>query len=425
MATGHGGLTCPGSHRHDAILRMPMIGTPRAGPAGSASEVLWVALKLGLTSFGGPIAHLGYFERAYVRTRGWLGDSEFAALVGLCQLLPGPSSSQVGFLIGYRRAGWLGALAAWAGFTLPSALLMYVFALVAARAQGPTMRSALHGLMVTAIAVVAQAVWNMARSLCPDWQRTAIALLAGGLLLLHSSATTQFATLAAGAVGGWLLCRRAAIQPELTPPKGPNSVVAWTLVAVFFFILLVLALLAASSPHGLVALGSLFYRSGALVFGGGHVVLPLLRQALVPGGWISDDAFLAGYGFAQAMPGPLFTVAAYLGATSAPPHGSALWSVVALVAIFLPGLLLASAGLSLWSRLTHLPAAPAVLGGINAAVVGVLGAALYNPVFTTGVRSSGDLALAVTALVLLVRWRFPPILVVALCVAAGVVSEWS
>ena len=356
-----------------------------------------------------------------MRERGWLGESEFAGLVGLCQLLPGPSSSQVCFLIGYRRAGWPGALAAWAGFTLPSAVLMYFFALLSSGAQGPTMRAALHGLMLTAIAVVAQAVWSMARSLCPDWQRAAIALLAGVLLLFHSSGAMQLVALSAGAIGGWLLCRGVAL-PKFVPSAGPDPQVAWTLVAVFFALLLVLPLMAAFAPHSLMALGSLFYRSGALVFGGGHVVLPLLREALIPGGWVSDDTFLTGYGFAQGMPGPLFTLAAYLGAVSAPAHASALWAAVALVTIFLPGLLLATAGVSLWGRLAHLPAAPAILAGINAAVVGVLGAALYNPVWTTGIRGSGDIVVAVVGFVLLARWRVPPILVVALCVAVSIVA---
>ncbi len=275
--------------------------------------------------------------------------------------------------------------------------------------------------MLTAIAVVAQAVWSMARSLCPDWQRRVIALLAGVILLFHSSGAMQLVALSAGALGGGLLCRGVAL-PKLVPSAGPTPQVAWALVAIFFALLLVLPLMAAFAPHGLIALGSLFYRSGALVFGGGHVVLPLLREALVPGGWISDDAFLTGYGFAQGMPGPLFTLAAYLGAVSAPAHASALWAAVALVAIFLPGLLLASAGLSLWGQLANLPAAPAILAGINAAVVGVLGAALYNPVWITGVRGIGDAAVAVTGFILLAWWRVPPILVVALCVAVSVVT---
>ncbi len=389
-----------------------------ARATNSAVEVFRASLQLGLTSFGGPIAHLGYFERTYVQERRWLTGAEYAGIVGLCQLLPGPSSSQVGFLIGYRRAGWLGALAAWTGFTLPSALLMYAFALFASSVRGPTMEAIVHGLTLTAVAVVAQAVWSMARTLCPDRQRTGIALLAAVLLLLHSSEAMQLAALLIGAMGGWLLCRTVQL-PVFTPPAGLNFRIAWTMVAVFCGLLIGLPVLTALDPHGPIALTSIFYRAGALVFGGGHVVLPILRDALVPSGWISDDTFLTGYGFAQGMPGPLFTFAAYLGAVSAPAHASALWATVALLAIFLPGLLLAIAGMSLWSRLAHVQAAKAMLAGINAAVVGVLGAALYNPVWTTGVRGSVDVAVAVTGFVLLERWRAPPVLVVALCVVVS------
>lgn len=384
----------------------------------SAAEVFRVALKLGLTSFGGPIAHLGYFARTYVQERRWLGDAEYSSLVGLCQLLPGPTSSQVGFLVGYRRAGWPGALAAWVGFTLPSALLMYAFALFASRAAGPAMRAVVHGLMLTAVAVVAQAVWSMARSLCPDVQRAAIAMVAAVLLLSQESAAMQFTAMAIGALGGALLCRTARL-PNFTPPAGVGLASAWPLVALCGGLLLALPVLAARDIHGSLAFTSIFYRAGALVFGGGHVVLPLLRDALVPG-WISDETFLTGYGFAQGMPGPLFTLAVYLGAVSAPAHASAAWALLALVAIFLPGLLLASAAVSLWSWLARAPAAPAILAGINAAVVGVLAAALYNPVCTTGIRSGGDAAIALAGLVLLQRWHVPPILVVALCVAVSV-----
>ncbi|MFZ1100737.1 MAG: chromate efflux transporter [Steroidobacteraceae bacterium] len=391
---------------------------PAVRTTGSAAEVFRVALKLGLTSFGGPIAHLGYFERTYVRQRHWLSEAQYTGLVGLCQLLPGPSSSQVGFLVGYHRAGWPGALAAWAGFTIPSALLMYAFARLASRLQGPMMQAVEHGLMLTAVAVVAQAVWSMARSLCPDRERTAIALLGAVLLLLHSSGPMQVAVISLGAIGGWLLCRSVRL-PELAPPAGLNFATAWIMVAAFCGLLVALPALAFLNPHGAVELAAIFYRAGALVFGGGHVVLPLLRDSLVPSGWISDGTFLTGYGFAQGMPGPLFTFAAYLGAVSAPAHASAVWAIVALVAIFLPGLLLASAGMSLWSRLGRMPTAPAILAGINAAVVGVLGAALYNPVWTTGIRSSGDVAVAVTGFLLLMRWGVPPILVVALCIVAS------
>ncbi len=378
-------------------------------------------MKLGLTSFGGPIAHLGYFERTYVRERRWLSSAEFTGLVGLCQLLPGPTSSQVGFLVGLRRAGWPGALAAWTGFTLPSALLMYAFAVLASRAHSPAMAAIVHGLLLTAVAIVAQAVWSMARSLCPDWQRIVIALLAAVLLLLHGSPAMQLAAMFAGALGGWLLCRGVQL-PEFTPVARLNPAAAWMRVGLSCGLLLALPALALLAPHGPIALASIFYRAGALVFGGGHVVLPLLRDALVPGGWVSDDTFLTGYGFAQGMPGPLFTFAAYLGAVSAGAHASALWASIALLAIFLPGLLLASAGMSLWSRLAYAPAAPAILAGINAAVVGVLGAALYNPVWIAGIRGSADVAVAATGFLLLQRWRTPPIFVVALCVAVSVLT---
>jgi chromate transporter len=401
-----------------AYKSMSREDVPAAREPASAAEVFRVALKLGLTSFGGPIAHLGYFARTYVQERRWLADAEYSSLVGLCQLLPGPTSSQVGFLVGYRRAGWRGALAAWVGFTLPSALLMYGFAQFASRTGGPAVRAVVHGLMLTAVAVVAQAVWSMARSLCPDLQRAAIAVVAAALLLLQESAAMQFTAIGIGAIGGVLLCRRAAL-PGFTPTAGVRLAGAWSMVAVCGGLLLALPVLAARAVHGPLALTSLFYRAGALVFGGGHVVLPLLRDALVPG-WVSDETFLSGYGFAQGMPGPLFAFAAYLGAVTAPAHASAAWAILALIAIFLPGLLLATAAVSLWSRLAQAPAAAAILAGINAAVVGVLAAALYNPVCTTAIHSGVDAAVALAGLVLLHHRRAPPILVVALCVVVSV-----
>jgi len=384
-------------------------------------EVFGAALRLGLTSFGGPIAHLGYFEKTYVQERRWLSAADYAGIVGLCQLLPGPTSSQVGFLIGYRRAGWSGAVAAWLGFTLPSALLMYAFALFAASLRGSTFRVIVHGLMVTAVAVVAQAVWSMARTLCPDISRRGIALLAVVLLALHASAGMQLVAMFIGAIAGWLLCR-AVPPPTFTPPAGPGLRSAWMLAAAFCGLLLVLPTLASADHHGPVALANIFYRAGALVFGGGHVVLPILREALVPSGWISDDAFLTGYGFAQAMPGPLFTLAAYLGAVSAPAHAAAAWAFIAVCAIFLPGLLVALAGLSLWNQLLRVPAAAAMVLGVNAAVVGVLAAALYSPVWTTAVRNGLDVIVAAAGFLLLERWRTRPLFVVALCVTVSVVT---
>ena len=385
---------------------------------GSPAEVLRVSLQLGLTSFGGPIAHLGYFNRQYVEKRQWLSPEEYAALVSLCQLLPGPTSSQVGFLVGFRRAGILGALAAWVGFTLPSAALMYAFAIFAPQTPGLFVQAVLHGLMLTAVVVVSQAVWSMARTLCPDWPRRIIALAVAAVLAFHSNGVLQLIALAGGAIAGSLVCRNlkhAVI--ELPPAIEPRS--AWLALAVFCGLLIALPTLSAFAPHGPVALANIFYRAGALVFGGGHVVLPLLQDALVPEHWISNERFLAGYGFAQAIPGPLFSVAAYLGAASAPPSVSLPWAMLALVAIFLPGLLLSFVGLSLGSRLARIPSALAMLAGVNAAVVGVLGAALYNPIVVTAIHSATDVGVVIIGLLLLQWRRVPPILVAALCVAAS------
>jgi chromate transporter len=390
-----------------------------------ALEVLAAALGLGLTSFGGPIAHLGYFERTFVRRRRWLSSGDYAGLVALCQMIPGPASSQVILLIGLRRAGWAGALAAWFGFTLPSALLMFAFARLAPYLTGGIAQAALHGLKLVAVAIVAQAVWIMAGKLCPDVRRTAIAVLAATILLLLGDPLIQLLVLVGGGIGGVALCRDAqnqATAPTMAVGRGAG-VAALT---AFLLLLIALPLAARAAPRSMLAMAAIFYRAGALVFGGGHVVLPLLRGALVPSGWVTDSAFLAGYGAAQAVPGPLFTFSAYLGATIAPRDAAvglaALWSAVALVFIFLPGMLVALAGLPLWSWIGHHPAARGGLAGVNAAVVGVLGAALYNPIWTSGILTSRDLAIALIAFVLLQRWRAPPILIVALCVGAAVIS---
>ena len=388
----------------------------------SPVEVLQASLQLGLTSFGGPIAHLGYFNREYVQKRRWLSAEEYAAFVSLCQLLPGPTSSQVGFLIGLHRAGIVGALAAWVGFTLPSAVLMYAFAILAPPAPGPLRQALLQGLMLTAVAVVSQAVWSMARSLCPDWRRAAIALLAAALLAFNSNGMLQLWALAGGALAGSIACRGLE-YPRIELPPATRDRTAWIALAVFGALLIALPAFSAFAPHGPIALTSLFYRAGALVFGGGHVVLPLLQDALVPGRWLSNEGFLAGYGFAQAMPGPLFAVAAYFGAASAPPGASLPWAMLALLAIFLPGLLLSVVGLSLWSRIARAPAALAMLAGINAAVVGLLGAALYDPIARTAIHSAFDAAVAVAGFGLLQWRRVPPILVAALCVAATRVMQ--
>lgn len=398
---------------------------PTAGLRGSAGEVFAAALGLGLTSFGGPIAHLGYFERTYVRQRQWLTAEEYAGIVALCQMAPGPASSQVGFLIGLRRAGWLGGLAAWAGFTLPSAIVMFAFALLAPRLQGAAMDAALHGLKLVAVAVVTQAVWSMAQKLCPDRPRAGLALAGAALLLIVGGAWMQIVVLIGGAIGGMIFCRQVGAMAAL--PAMPVGVRAGGVALSLFLALLILCpVVIQAAPHTLAALSAIFYQSGALVFGGGHVVLPLLRDALVPSGWLSDDAFLAGYGMAQAVPGPLFTFSAYLGAVVAPAGAALLWSATALVFMFLSGLLVALAGLPLWSWLGHHTAARAALAGINAAVVGVLGAALYNPIWTSAISGGRDVAIAATGLMLLERWRWPPLAVVVFCVAAALIAaSWT
>lgn len=385
-------------------------------------EVFGVALRLGLTAFGGPIAHLGYFEREYVERRRWLSAEDFAGLVGLCQVLPGPASSQVGFLIGLRRAGWSGALAAWLGFTLPSALLMASFAWIAPRLSGPIAHAGLHGLKLAAVVIVAQAVLSMARKLCPDRVRAAIALTAAAVLLFGAGPFATLLVLGLGAVAGAGLCRADDVVVS-GPLFAVSPRAAWIAAGVFLLLLVGLPVAAIGRPHGLTALAAILYRSGTLVFGGGHVAAPLLRNALVPAGWLSDDAFLAGYGATQAVPGPLFTFSAYLGAVAAPaaagPPVRALWSATALAAMFAPGLLLSVAGQRMWAWVAGRPVARRGLAGVNAAVVGVLGAALYDPIWISAVLKPRDVAVVLIGFVLLERWRAAPIVIVGGCVAAA------
>jgi chromate transporter len=384
--------------------------------SGGAGEVLRTFLRLGLTSFGGPVAHIGYFRAEFVARRRWLDEAAFADLVALCQFLPGPASSQVGFAIGLRRAGWRGGVAAWAGFTLPSALLMVAFAHGAGAVRAlPWGDGLLHGLKLVAVAVVAQAVFGMARTLAPDRPRASLAALALAATLLVPGAAGQLGAIALGALGGLAFCREAVGRVALgaTPARGRTGAVVC--LALYAVLLLGLPLL-----RGLpwVALFEAFYRSGALVFGGGHVVLPLLRDAVVAPGWVPEPAFLAGYGAAQAVPGPLFTFAAYLGDVVAGWRGAAL----ALAGIFLPGLLALAGALPFWESLRGVAAAQAAMRGVNAAVVGVLGAAFYAPVWTTTVQGPADVAAAVLGFVLLTVWRLPPLAVVLLGAAAGALS---
>jgi chromate transporter len=386
---------------------------------GTAREVLLVYLKLGLTCFGGPIAHIGYFRDEFVTRRRWLGEQAFADLVALCQFLPGPASSQTGFAIGLMRAGYLGGLAAWIGFTLPSAIAMVLFAYGAGSLGGPTGTGLLHGLKLVAVAIVAQAVWGMARSLAPDRERGSIAAVAALIILFSPSSLAQIAAIVLGGVAGLILCRGA-------PPPAAGHVAMPVsrevgIGALIAFAVLLIGLWALQGHVGQgVSLFAAFYRSGALVFGGGHVVLPLLREAFVTPGWVSDDAFLAGYGAAQAVPGPLFAFAAYLGAvTKAGPNGLA-GAIVGLIGIFLPGLLILIGTLPFWDALRTRAGAQAAMRGINAAVVGILAAALYDPVWTSSVKTSGDFAIALIGFVLLVAWRAPPLVVVVTGAVGGV-----
>jgi chromate transporter len=398
------------------------------GKAG-ALEVLAVFLKLGVSCFGGPIAHIGYFRDEFVTRRRWLDEQAYADLVALCQFLPGPASSQVGFSIGLMRAGYLGGLAAWTGFTLPSAILLVLFAYGAASLSGPLGGGLLHGLKLVAVAIVSQAVFGMARSLCPDRERASIALTAAVIILFSTASLAQVGAIVLGGVAGLWLCGGAPVTEGghvSMPVSMPVSRRAGLAALVTFFVLLigVLAVQGRAGAGGLDLLAA-FYRSGALVFGGGHVVLPLLREAFVAPGWLSDDAFLAGYGAAQAVPGPLFTFAAYLGAVVRPePHGLA-GAAIGLFGIFLPGILILIGMLPFWDAFRKRPSAQAAMRGVNAAVVGILGAALYNPVFTSAVKAPPDLAVALVGFVLLIAWRAPPLLVVIVSAVGGMALSLS
>ncbi len=395
----------------------------KAGRAGgSASEVLGAFLRLGLTSFGGPIAHLGYFRREFVERRKWLDENAFAQLLAICQFLPGPASSQLGFGLGLLRAGWGGAIAAFLAFTLPSALLLFAFAGALPYLKGATGDAVLHGLKLVAVAVVAHGVLGMARQLCADAPRASIAAAAAALVLVADAAWMQVAVVALGAVAGLAFCRNVDALPgaALQPPYGART--AWILIGVFALLLLGLPLFA-SEDAAIVAVVEAFYRAGALVFGGGHVVLPLLEETVVGPGWVSEAEFLVGYGAAQAVPGPMFTLSAYLGARLPGPLGGAPGALVALLAIFLPGFLLLAGALPLWRAVASRPRAARAVAGVNAAVVGLLGAALYDPVWTSAIARPTDVAIALVGFTLLVAWRASALLVVAWCVAAALVAH--
>ena len=388
---------------------------------GSA-EVFLVFLRLGCTSFGGPIAHLGYFQREIVERRKWCSEAVYAEIVALAQSLPGPASSQVGFALGVLRAGWLGGVAAWVGFTLPSALLMLAFAYGHSLLTGGTGLSLLHGLQIVAVAVVAQAVLTMQRALAPDSRRILFAIAAACIVLFGPPRFATLIVIAAGVVAGLIFCRAGATEKH-EHAELPLSKTAGKAAAVLFSVLLAFSVFALhTSAHPAAAVFSAFYRSGALVFGGGHVVLPLLENAVVAPGWVTQQAFLAGYGAAQALPGPLFTFAAYLGTVIRPASSPLLYGLLGLLGIFTPGLLLMAAVLPFWSRLRTNQSMQSALCGINASVVGILAAALVRPLWTSTVHTVGDFAFALAAFALLVIWKIQPWIVVAGTAAAYVVA---
>ena len=385
----------------------------------AALEVLWVALRLGLTSFGGPIAHLGYFREEYVVQRRWLDETSYADVVALCQFLPGPASSQVGIAVGYIRAGMAGGLAAWIGFTLPSALALVLFA-YGVEEFDVIDAGWLHGLKLAAVAVVAQAVWGMGRSLALDRDRATIVIVAAVAALAWQSAIMQVLIILVSGFVGWKILKVDAVQSGKDSlstfiPKWMGIVA----LVVFFVILAGLPLARQLESSQTLAIFDSFFRSGSLVFGGGHVVLPLLQSEVVGPGWMTNAEFVAGYGATQAVPGPLFTFSAYLGAVISPGPQGIVGGGLALVAIFLPSFLLITGVLPFWDLLRRRDVFRRALNGVNAAVVGLLLAALYNPVWTSAVETPEDFALAISALGLLMFWKTPPWMVVSLAAGGG------
>jgi chromate transporter len=402
----------------------PHDGTACSNTTDSLLSIFWIFLKLGLTSFGGPIAHLGYFRDEFVVRRRWLNDAGYGDLVALCQFIPGPASSQVGFSLGVLRGnGLLGGLAAWLGFTMPSAIVLCAFALGATAFTGPMAEGFLHGLKLVAVAVVAQAIWGMAGNLAPDRQRAAIALGAVLIVIFFGGPIGQIAAIALGALAGVWLCRGhyVAAHGQLVFPVTRRAGIA--AVVLFATLLIALPVFVTLTGNEQLALFDSFYRSGALVFGGGHVVLPLLEAEMVTHGHITKEAFLAGYGMAQAVPGPLFTFAAYLGAAANLSADTLSGAAVALVAVFLPGLLLAYGMLPFWDRFRLHPSAQFAMRGANAAVVGILGAALYDPLWNSAVLDARDFAVALAGFLLLTAWKASPWIVVVLLAAAGMLSR--
>jgi chromate transporter len=400
-------------------LASPEDQPPHTGLFHRLTEILGAFLKLGCISFGGPVAHLGYLHEEFVARRRWLDDAAYADLVALCQFLPGPASSQLVFALGMRRAGIVGAFLASACFTLPSAVLMILFAYGVTSVGDLSHAGWLHGLKLAAVAVVAQAVWTMGRKLCPDRPRVTMALASAAIMLVMPGALVQIGMIALGALAGWTLYRKEL--PSSPPRGGLARHHGWAAGVLVLFIALLVGLPVIATATGTRSMAAFdsFYRAGSLVFGGGHVILPLLRAEVVPAGWVSDNAFLAGYGAAQAVPGPLFTFAAYLGTVMNGGHNAWLGGFWGLIAIFLPAWMLIGGALPFWQLLRGLSWTQAALRGANAAVVGVLLAALYKPVWIEGVVGVRDLAALFLAFGLLEVWRTPSWLVVALMAGAG------
>lgn len=384
--------------------------------ASSFTAVLKVFTRLGFTSFGGPVAHLGYFHDEFVKRRGWLDEASYADLVALCQFLPGPASSQVGIAIGMRRAGISGALAAWLGFTLPSAALLIAFAFGVTSVSGLGDAGWLQGLKIVAVAVVAHAVWGMAGKLTPDRPRVTVAIAAAIIMLLWPDGFVQLVLIVLGALLGLALHRSATPAEPVRPTHSFRRRWGATLLLIFAALLLLLPLAREATDSHLVAVTDSFYRAGSLVFGGGHVVLPLLQAEVVPPGWVDEQTFVAGYGAAQAVPGPLFTFAAYLGAAMQPWPGGLSTALAALATVFAPSFLLLLGVMPFWDGLRARPSVQAALKGVNAVVVGILLAALYDPVWTSAITDAGDVAIALAAFLLLSAWRWPAWLVVIVTV---------
>lgn len=382
---------------------------------GRFFEILLTALRLGFTSFGGPIAHLGYFREEYVQRRKWLDDKTYADIVALCQFLPGPASSQVGISIGMLRGGYLGGFASWLGFTLPSAIALALFAILM---QGYDVSEAgwLRGLLIVAVAVVAHAIWGMATKLTPDRERVSIALVTAIVVLMMPSASTQILMIVLGGLIGWLFLRKVAESEEPTMTFSIGKVAAVTAWVLFFGLLVALPILRQLYAAEWLEVVDSFYRVGSLVFGGGHVVLPLLSTEVVGPSWLTQDQFLAGYGAAQAVPGPLFTFSAYIGAAK----GGWLLSAIALGAMFFPSFLLVTGSLPFWDSIRRRDSFKAALNGINAVVVGILLAALYDPIWTKAIHTPADFSLALVAFGLLMFWKIPSWAVVLVCAAGGV-----